>query len=433
MKKLIIILGLIFLMSLNGYSQWLSQTSPTTRSLKKIFVVNTTTAYIAGDYQVILKTTNSGAQWTKLKENANGYTLYDAIFYNENTGIFVGGGYWGNKTTYQGLIFRTPNGGLSWDSIVVNNICFLKVAFIDPMNGFAGGWSAAGTSPLFKTTDYGQNWSQVSNLPCLSNVMALTFINANTGWAAGDSTSLIQGVIKTTNGGASWFTCKNFGSSMNSQIYSIKFVDANTGWLVGVESSPSWVGLIMKTTDGGFTWTQQTNHCFNEIYDVWFADANTGWVTSDGPQLQKTTNGGINWNVQTISSTSFLNSVQFVDANTGWCVGEMGQIFYTNNGGGTISVRNISTEIPDAYTLNQNYPNPFNPSTKIRYSIPKNSLVRLTIFDALGREVQTLVNQSQVAGTYEATFEAGNYPSGIYFYKLSAGDFSDVRKMILVK
>ncbi len=88
---------------------------------------------------------------------------------------------------------------------------------------------------------------------------------------------------------------------------------------------------------------------------------------------------------------------------------------------------------PQSFTLNQNYPNPFNPSTKISYTIPKNSNVTLKVYDILGNEISTLVNNSQTAGTYKVNFDASNLSSGLYLYKIQAGQFSQVRKMMLLK
>jgi 3',5'-cyclic AMP phosphodiesterase CpdA len=85
------------------------------------------------------------------------------------------------------------------------------------------------------------------------------------------------------------------------------------------------------------------------------------------------------------------------------------------------------------YKLSQNYPNPFNPSTAIRYDLPKAGFVKLTVFDALGREVESLVNEKQSAGTYEVTFSGMNYPSGVYFYRLQSGDYTDTKRLLLLK
>jgi hypothetical protein len=99
----------------------------------------------------------------------------------------------------------------------------------------------------------------------------------------------------------------------------------------------------------------------------------------------------------------------------------------------TVGVREVTDVIPDAYRLEQNYPNPFNPTTNIRYSIPQNAFVTLTVFDMLGREVATLVNQEQAAGSYVADFNAASLANGTYFYKIQAGNFSETRKMMVLK
>jgi hypothetical protein len=89
--------------------------------------------------------------------------------------------------------------------------------------------------------------------------------------------------------------------------------------------------------------------------------------------------------------------------------------------------------LPTEYFLAQNYPNPFNPSTKITYSIQERSNVSIKVFDLLGSEVEELVKGEIEAGTYDINFNASNLPSGIYFYRLQAGDFVQTRKMILLK
>ncbi len=99
-----------------------------------------------------------------------------------------------------------------------------------------------------------------------------------------------------------------------------------------------------------------------------------------------------------------------------------------------IGISNNNNEAPLIYALGQNYPNPFNPSTQIDYSLPKQSFVNLKVYNTLGEEVATLVhNNLQPAGVYTQVFNASNLPSGVYYYRISAGDYTDVRKMILVK
>jgi hypothetical protein len=99
----------------------------------------------------------------------------------------------------------------------------------------------------------------------------------------------------------------------------------------------------------------------------------------------------------------------------------------------TVGVEGQGNEIPQSYSLSQNYPNPFNPMTNIRFAIPNSGLVKLVVYDMMGREVKTLVNQSMGAGNYTVDFDASDLSSGVYVYTIKAGDFTDTKKMVLVK
>ena len=90
-------------------------------------------------------------------------------------------------------------------------------------------------------------------------------------------------------------------------------------------------------------------------------------------------------------------------------------------------------ELPTSFMLSQNYPNPFNPTTTISFSIPSSAFTSLKVYDVLGNEVETLVNEEKPAGTYEVQFDASNLSSGVYFYTLKTGNFTSSRKMILTK
>ena len=98
-----------------------------------------------------------------------------------------------------------------------------------------------------------------------------------------------------------------------------------------------------------------------------------------------------------------------------------------------IGIQNINSEIPGKFSLSQNFPNPFNPVTNIEFSVPKRGLVKLVVFDMLGREVETLLNKLTEAGTYRADWNASKYPSGVYFYKLQTEGFIETKRMVLIK
>jgi hypothetical protein len=121
------------------------------------------------------------------------------------------------------------------------------------------------------------------------------------------------------------------------------------------------------------------------------------------------------------------------EANSGYRSGVIKSWGVTISYNTPISVRKISEFVPATYELKQNYPNPFNPTTNIKYQIKENKLVILKIFDILGKEVETLVNEKQSPGIYEITFDGNKLPSGIYFYRMQSEDFSETKKMILIK
>jgi len=98
-----------------------------------------------------------------------------------------------------------------------------------------------------------------------------------------------------------------------------------------------------------------------------------------------------------------------------------------------VSVEVENSEIPETYLLSQNYPNPFNPSTQINFSVPDPSMVRVTVYDLVGREIEVLVSEFLEAGNYKTIWNAAGYSSGIYFYRLETDNFTQVKKMILMK
>jgi len=120
--------------------------------------------------------------------------------------------------------------------------------------------------------------------------------------------------------------------------------------------------------------------------------------------------------------------------NTGWAVGNHGLILHTTNGG-LISVEESppnGSQIRN-YELNQNYPNPFNPATTIKYELPKSSEVKLGVYDLLGREVSVLVNEKKDAGVHEVRFDGSGLSSGVYFYRLTVGDFVATKRLLLLQ
>ena len=169
------------------------------------------------------------------------------------------------------------------------------------------------------------------------------------------------------------------------------------------------------------------------VTTIQFLSDSLGWAVAATNQVFRTTNGGATWMPQNTVTTNALRDVHFSSENTGWAVGDGGTILTTENGGVTFVANTTKTTLPQKFTLEQNYPNPFNPSTSINFSIPKAGFVSLKVYDILGKEVTTLLRGYKDAGSYTVNFNAANFSSGVYLYKLEANGFALSRKMILTK
>lgn len=154
-------------------------------------------------------------------------------------------------------------------------------------------------------------------------------------------------------------------------------------------------------------------------------DANSGY----GVYLS--TNNGLNW----IQKNGGMGNITILSLliNSGYILAGSYYTSWKRSLSEIIGIKNISSETPKQFSLSQNYPNPFNPTTRIQFALSKSSFATLVVYDALGREVETLVSEQLNAGTYEADWNASNVPSGVYFYQLTSGEFSQTNKIILAK
>ena len=274
------------------------------------------------------------------------------------------------------------------------------------------------TSPggfIFKTTNAGVSWTRKNFFyPSVNEIKDVIFLNSTTGIAvaqAGEGTALVK-IYKSINTGTTWDSVTTFGNLLPE---SINFVTGTgtaliTGW---IDSSGLFVNYTLKTTDYGSTWVRK------RIY------ANNAMIIKSSLVDQN------NW---------FIGGGDFTSSAI---------VLKSTNGGG-VFVSQISNTVPEKYKLFQNYPNPFNPITKIKFDIPSDvkretqngyfplrwgigGMTTLKIYDILGKEIATLVNEQLQPGTYEVTFDGGNLPSGVYFYRLRANDFIGTKKLVLLK
>ncbi len=299
-----------------------------------------------------------------------------------------------------------------------------SIALIDSNNAITVG--RYGT--ILKTTNGGNSW--IKQLDCSKDTLnAVQFMNQYTGYIAGtEGSSPVKGIIyKTTNRGINWV---RIIASENYDIKSIYFLDPNTGYAGGVGYS----GSILKTTNGGINWSLISTSTGISIISLYFANNNTGYITgnpSDTIKIYKTTNGGANWIELPRPITPELHDIEFLTPDEGFICGFGGAILKTSIGGIIVGSNIESNQFPTSFSLSQNYPNPFNPVTKIKYDVPSN--VKIIVYDILGREIETLVNETKKPGSYEVTWDGSRYASGVYFYRLITDEFIETKKMVLIK
>ncbi|GEM_PF-1276993 len=426
-SKLLIILMIFNLTNFYSYNAlpngWYSIPSGSNSTLRSVHFTSENTGIIVGyGPSIIMRTTNAGENWTVTNFTLNGINLYMLYFVNDQTGWITGDN---NTSPFVNVILKTTNAGITWTEQRQGNGYIRNMHFLNAQTGWISG------SYFLKTTNGGTNW--VSTLPMgYVNSSCVFFVNEQTGWAGGMPSGPVS-VIKTTDGGQTWST-----QVTGSECYELYFANAQTGYAVLQDG-------VKKTTNSGANWFISFNAGWG--ISLSFLNAETGWVipqySGTARDIIKTYNGGINWINDGYSGTEILNDI-FMFSNThGWAVCDNGIIYRTTTGGSTVGIEPISGSMPGNFDLQQNYPNPFNPVTKIKFQIPlsrgvdaeggRGVLTKLSVYDLLGREVASLVNEQLAPGTYEYQWDASIYPSGIYCYRLIAGDFSEVNKMVLIK
>jgi photosystem II stability/assembly factor-like uncharacterized protein len=384
----------------NGWYK--QETQIQTENLNCLTFVDTLKGWSVGTNGKILHTTSGGDCW--IEQSSGSSTNLNSIhFSSENTGITVGD---------SGVVSRTTDGGSNWE--MLNNFTsqdLKSILFINTEQALFTG----GNGIIFKTTNSGQNW-----LPIKSNVnnllSSIFFVNPLTGWIIGNSGT----ILKTNNGGLNW-TLQNSG--LSDDFNDIYMHDQNTGWVVGDN------GKILKTIDGGSQWTSEESTTTMDLYSIMANDSSYIWISGEDGTLL--VNSGTYWELRLGPTSQNLTSICFLDYK-GWISGDNGVIIHTTNVDIISSISSL-TEIPADFLLLQNYPNPFNPVTNISFELPRSSYTKLIVYDVLGKELLTLENKELPAGKHLYQWDASEYSTGIYFYRLEAGEFIETKRMVLVK
>lgn len=366
-----------------------------------------------------------------------------------------------------GTIFRSIDNGENW--IEVNNGLSTNW-FITSLATNSSGVIFAGsdTDGIFRSTDNGENWTQINNGLTNTHVPAL-IINSNDHIFSGTE----GGVFRSIDNGDSWV---QIGLT---NVWTLSFAINSSGHI--------WAGTnggLNRSTNNGESWSEINVGLDNPV--VWSIAINTNdhiFVGTSNSGVFRSENNGDSWIVINAGLTSTdvrtlaINTFGHIFAGTGAAYQSNGGAFLSTDNGNswsevstgltntdiraiafnssgytfvgtregvfrsveaTVSVKEIYPGMPSSFELNQNFPNPFNPATTIRYRLPKSTQVILKIYNLLGQEVRTLVNETQTTGYKSVIWDGKNnfgqsVSSGIYIYRLQTPEFVKAKKLLLLR
>jgi Secretion system C-terminal sorting domain len=305
--------------------------------------------------------------------------------------------------------------GFTWVKTSLGNYDVRSLA-ISGSTIYAGTWA----NGIYKSTDSGFTWA-----PCGMtgiNVTALAILG-NYVFAGTNNNATPKGIYISTNGGITWNQ-----SSLNNKVVSSFAVIGSKIYAGTYSFNPS--GVYVSTNNGtNWTITGLNTKLVNTVFA--YNGKLCAGIYNEG--MYYSSNAGTTWTAKNEGFASLPSVYSFLVANGYIFAGAYAYSFWRRPLSEVIGIQNISSEIPSAYSLSQNYPNPFNPSTVMRFQLSVVGLTTLRVYDLMGREVATLVNEKLQPGTYETTFNGNNLSSGTYFYKLTSGDFTATKRLTLIK
>lgn len=371
----------------NGGEDWTPQSSGTVRRLRSVFFVNPDTGWAVGHGGTILQTGDGGSVWTA-RNAGTAANLWSVHFVNPDFGWAAG---------EDSTLLKTTDGGRNWERVEPGTgLDFASVRFLNPDTGFAAGFNGSldeygilrkQGGGMIATTDGGATWVAV-HASAAAGLNAISFSGSGTGWSVGTAGCLLEtgdagatwmprtrgafgdlssvffidpdrgwaiasgALYRTTDGGGEWTAnpapVLDDPRLANFSFTSLQFTDPDTGLLTGsyiIQSQVAFemASVVLRTTDGGNTWSTARRQEFEYILDLQMLDADTGFGLAAVVDLMtgsiqskclSTTDGGLSWTVLPGRvATSVLYSLDFTDSKTGWAAGESGMIYRTLDGG----------------------------------------------------------------------------------------------------
>jgi hypothetical protein len=406
-----------------------------------------------------------------------GYCSWGDIKIDNSGNIYVAGNNFNYNPYMRSFIIAkyTPNGVLQWIKRYVPPVSY----FTDPAYKVYLGIDNSGNI-IFASTNQKASSSYSQDIQVIKYNSAGSLIWADTYNGIGDGQDVTKGMALDASGNA-YVVCNSLNINYNNEITCVKFSTANgsVDWAFRTDGTQNSFGsddacaiAVNSTNEIYITGTLMNTTTLSDGVIIklnssgaeqWRRMESTG-VTEEMKDV-KTDNSGVytvctftggfynvktrkfnhsgdslwsmNYHVTNRSETAkfinvgpsnnvYISGDEYIANNTGYVY----LVRYTN---AITGVTPTSNNQPDKFSLEQNYPNPFNPNTNIKFEIPKDGMVKLTVFDVSGREVEAVVNEQLSAGTYSVDFNASRLSTGVYFYRLETEGFTDTKKMILVK
>ncbi len=443
----------IILKTTNEGLSWQKISEDTIPGLKTVCFTSTEVGYVGGYQNYLMKTTDGGLSWILINSEKRSMYVNIVEFRDPDNGIMV---------TYPSTVLVTTDAGATWHYAfgvkqTVEDICFADSTTL---------YMVGGDEKISKSTNGGFHWTVIYSGEPFSSFSGVEFYNPEYGIVGGENGK----VLVTTDGGTNWIPGNAGGTGLMSGVH---IFNDQIAYVAGTPEQ------IYKTTDGGITWVNDFNGGNTiALYKIKFTENLTGLICgSEGKFLINTdyvipvemtsfnataddNNVRLNWTTKTELNNSGFDILRSFDGNdwkkiafiggsgttsettnysftdqqlkNGYYSYKLKQIDY-NGGINYSNIVNLFISAPVKYELEQNYPNPFNPSTTIRFSIPQEVHVNLSIYNLLGEKVKELKNEVMKSGYLEVVFDASAISAGVYFYRIEAGHYVQTKKMILLK
>ena len=415
------LLSLVFIATAYSQSGWQVQSSGTRNNLFGVYFLDSRLGYVVGDSGTILHTTNGGINWIYQSSNTIN-NLREVFFVNSNYGYIVGG---------SDTVLRTTNGGLLWEKIPTGTLVnYTGISFTDTATG-----TIVGGLQILRTTNEGNSWiSKSVDHDLYLSLANINYIDRVHGVILGTKLfSPTPVCFRTSDAGNNWLISDIMNPEIGLDVTRISMADSSFGVVIGSAGMTGQYGALANgTTDGGESWAIDLDfgdlgygffphsvHCINRLN---ITIVGGGWGSY---KIIQTHNGGKTWT--SYPTTQSPNGVFFPDTNNGTVVGNSGLILRISTG------TSMHGETPAHYLLYQNYPNPFNSFTNIGFDVVVAGHVSIKVYDLLGRKMATIVDENMQADHYVKCLDGRGLSSGIYLYRMMAGNFVQTGKLLLIR